>query len=173
MKKLVILMVVLLLVTACAEGMPPQMFLGSRGLMVLDGNQLASMGGSAPDASEFGGMNIAGFSAGDGDKSAPSIFLVYNDVIYAALDMTAMFGQPTLDAKGMSQVFIDLCEAYDFDVLTYNGEDNASKYSYGDIDAFMQLAAESDEVTDGAENPYDNFSTLEEFVAAVRADVEG
>lgn len=170
MKKfLVILLALTMLSTAAlAEGMAPQMFLGSRGLMVLDGNQLASMGGTAPDASVYGGLNIAGFSAAGEGQSAPAIFLVYNGVVYMAMDMTAMFGQPTLDTKGMSQVFIDLCEAYNFAVVTYSTPGDGGDFSFGDVAQLQALSPEGA----NADSLGEVYGTLEDFVAAVRAAVE-
>lgn len=169
MKKFLVILLALTLLSTAAigEGMSPQMFLGSRGLMVLDGNQLASMSGEEIDASMYGGLNIAGFGAGR-ENSIPGIFLVYNGVVYMAMDMTAMFGQPTFDAKGMSQVFIDLCEAYVFDAITYQDSEDGQSFSYGAVDKLLEVSPEGAD-TSGLNNVY---STLDEFVAAVRAAVE-
>lgn len=170
MKKFLVILLALTLLSTAAigEGMSPQMFLGSRGLMVLDGNQLASMSGEEIDASMYGGLNIAGFSAAGEGQSAPSIFLVYNGVIYMAMDMTAMFGQPTLDTKGMSQVFIDICEAYDFDVVTYSTPGDGGDFSFGDVAQLQTLSPEGA----NAESLGEVYDTREDFVAAVRAAVE-
>ena len=129
MKKRIAAFVILLVLLggALAEGFSPSMFLGSRGLMVLDQNQINSMGSQGEGESDSGMDVLAEYSmailtVSDKENSPPSIIFTYDGVVYFALDMTAMFGQSTLDAKGMSQVFIDLCNAYDFDIYGFANE---------------------------------------------------
>ena len=126
MKKVILLVMALLLVgaLACAESFTPSMFLGSRGLMVLDENQMNSMGSSEGDTNPAEAMKglsygLLGLPEGDG---AASIVFFDGEKFYAAFDMTAMFGSGTLDSKAIGSIFVDFCKAFDFDVWMIGGD---------------------------------------------------
>ena len=96
MKKMILIVIALLLIgaLASAEGFTPSMFLGSRGLMVIDENQMNSMGGSSGDANPADAMKGLSYGALSlpEDGGAASIIFYDGEKLYAAFDMTAMFG---------------------------------------------------------------------------------
>lgn len=132
MKKYIVIALALLLIgaLASAEGFTPSMFLGSRGLMVMDENQMNSMGGSSGDtkpADAMKGLSYGALSLPD-DGGAASIVFFDGEKFYAAIDMTAMFGGGAVDHKGMGSIFVDFCKAYDFDVWMIGGKDMSDVY---------------------------------------------
>ena len=120
MRKLLFVLICLLMIgaLASAEGFTPSMFLGSRGLMVMDENQLNSMGGSSgdtPPAEVMHGLSYGALGLPE-DEGAASIVFFDGEKFYAAIDMAAMFGGGSTDGKAMGSIFVDFCQAYDFDV---------------------------------------------------------
>lgn len=167
MKKVILLVLAMVLVgaVAMAEGMLPSMFFGSRGLMVMDENQLASMGGENNiNTSELAGMTMCAFSTG-GEDGTPSIMLYDGEKLYVAFDMTAMFGEGTLDAKGMSGIFTDFCNAYDYDCLMLSNGDGEIMY-YKDTEVLEKVLATYGEDTPIPEETYHDKA---DFIAACEA----
>ena len=159
MKKAImcVLLVLSLAFAASAEGMLPQMFLASRGLMVLDQNQIESMGGSTSE-SELD-YSYCGFSTSD---STPMI-VWQDDMFYMAMEMSAMFGNPTMNAKGLSQVFIDFCRSYpDFEIYTCDGDIVYVR----NTDTLNSLLTTADDI------PSTICSSMDEFIEAVKEHVE-
>lgn len=176
-KYIAIALMLLLCCSALAEGMTPAMFLGSRGLMVLDQNQLNSM--SSQDETEsddswkiLGEYPLAVFSVPSGENSTPTIMFSYDGIVYAAFEMTAMFGQGTMDGKGMSQVFVDLCSAYDFDIywLTIDGGDG---FFYAkDMGQWKSLILRSGGSENAGAFASHRKESKEEFIEAVKTTFE-
>jgi hypothetical protein len=110
MKKLLVLMLSLLLIgaLASAEDFTPSMFLGSRGLMVMDENQMNSMGGSSGDTAPAEAMHglSYGVLALPQDEGTASIVFFDGEKFYAAFDMSSMFGGSAIDEKGHLTVSI-------------------------------------------------------------------
>ena len=98
------------------------MFMASRGMMVLDQNQLEAMSGS-PTTDP--GYNYCVFSIGT-SESSPTIAWK-DEMMYIAIEPSAMFGQGTMDAKAITQVYIDFCRAFP----------NYEIYAYGDEIVYM------------------------------------
>ena len=167
MKKLMSIILVLLLLSciATAEGMKPSTFLASRGLLVLDQNMLEAMSSDSEGISfdDFPDVTMCIFEFGE--DYTPSI-VVKDEVFYVGLDMTVMFGEGTLDAKAISQIFIDLCTEYpNYDMYAF-GNSNMQCYmpdmsileKFADVEGF---------------NPDDTvtYNSMDEFLDAVRASV--
>lgn len=170
MKKFILLVLALALVcSAFAEEFTPAMFLGSRGLMVMDEKQMESMGGGFDSENDkandyLHNVDMVVFSNGNGENSAPGIFFTDDGVMYMAFDMTAMFGGGMLDAKGMSQIFIDLCNAYDFEV--YMCSIGETDYTYAkDPDSLIESMGVSEADIAKAEL----IETKDEFIDTVKA----
>lgn len=154
MKKYVVLLLAMFLIfTASAESITPAMFMASRGMMVLDENQLEAMGGlNNPDF----GCSFCAFSAGSED-SAPAIAWE-EDTLYVAFDMTSMFGQGTMDADALTQVYIDFCQAFpSFDAYTY-GDDIA----YLKDESILEKLSE-----ESAQIPAQICPTLDDFINCI------
>ena len=160
MKNVFVLVLVLMLCAmAMAEGMTPAAYLASRGLMVLDENQIAAMGGESSDSPDLNGLSY--FLLSTVGENSPPIF-AFNDghIMYIAMEMGAMFGSPTMDGKALSQVFIEMCEMFDFDVYGFGSGDSTSfGYVYGDMDKLMEVA----DVNDGALHDTKICQTKDEF----------
>lgn len=126
MKKLFSLILVLALigVAAVAETtFTPAMFLGSRGLVVMDEKQL---GGNQDDSwKDLGVSTLCVYSISTTGNDA--IAFTDNGTMYAAFNMTAMFGGGGAD---LSQVYADFCRSYDFDCYMAVTEGSADIVSY-------------------------------------------
>ena len=175
MKKRIAALVILMVFmgVAIAEGFTPSMFLGSRGLMVLDENQMNGTGsGEESEPNEELEMvkqyRMVGFTMSEQENSAPAIYFTDNGVLYAAFEMMAMFGHGTMDGKGLSQVFIDFCNAYDFDLYTF-GLNGGTQFAYADDPEAMAEVFNAS----GADIENAGFTeTKEEFIEAVKAAFE-
>lgn len=170
-KVMLFLVVSLLLIgaLASAEDFTPSMFLGSRGLTVIDENQVNSMGGSGGDTSPADAMNGLTYGALNLPESGntPSIVFYDGENFYAAFDMTAMFSGGALDIKGMGSIFVDFCKAYDFDVWMIGGMGISDVY-VKDTDAISTLLGtnlEDDQI------PEDVTQDKDEFIESVKAQL--
>ena len=169
MKKMILIVIALLLIgaLASAEAMLPSMFFGSRGLLVMDENQLASMGGENDiDLSGMSGTTMCAFSTG-GDDGSPAIVVYDGEKMYVAFDMTAMFGNGALDAKGMIGIFTDFCKAYDYDVLMISGGGTGILYCR-DTEALEKTLAN---YGDDSPVPEEIYHDKAEFIGACEAFV--
>lgn len=152
-KSIVILLALFLIFTAASETVTPAMFMASRGMMVLDQNQMEAMSGS-PVADP--GYRFCAFSAGSED-SAPAIAWK-NETIYVAFDMTSMFGQGTMDANALTQVYIDFCQAFP----------NFDAYTYGDDIAYLKDETILEKLSEeSAQIPAQICPTLDDFINCI------
>lgn len=169
MKKNALLVLVMLLIGAVAsgEGFTPPMFLGSRGLMVLDENQLNSMDDSESETSPaetIRGTSYGVFSLNEGE-GPDSIVFFDGEKLYAAFDMTAMFGSGTLDRKAMGSIFVDFCKAYDFDLWMVGGNTMTDMY-VRDTDTLGKLL---DTMSEDDKIPENITHDKDEFIESVKA----
>ena len=171
MKKLLVLMLSLLLIgaLASAEDFTPSMFLGSRGLMVMDENQMNSMGGSSGDTAPAEAMHglSYGVLALPQDEGTASIVFFDGEKFYAAFDMSSMFGGSAIDEKAMGSIFVDFCKAYDFDVWTISEDDMTDVY-VRDTDT---LAVLLDAIPEGGQIPENITHDKDEFIESVKAQL--
>ena len=123
MKRILIFVLALMLCAGAFADMTPSIFMSGRGLMVLDTNQLADMG---VDMSGFNTeidatMAIYLFD----DPTFGNLILWYEDgVAYVTVDLSALLGHGMASTKkGISQVFIDFCKTFDFDICVFSGND--------------------------------------------------
>lgn len=127
MKKLIALVLAMLIAGAVATAettFTPAMFLGSRGLVVMDEKQMG--GGSLDEMKEMlGGASLCAYSISS--TGGDSIVFTDGGTLYAAFNMAAMFGGQGAD---LSQVFADFCRAYDFDCYMVQTEGNTSNVSF-------------------------------------------
>lgn len=169
-KKLLPFLVISLLLIgalASAEGFTPSMFLGSRGLMVMDENQLNSMGSSEGNTYNKLGLEslsygVLGLSHDDGPAA-----IVFSDgeKFYLALDMTSMFGSATLDDKAFGSIFVDFCKAYDFDLWMIGNDDTTAVY-VRDTDTLSKLL---DAIPEDGHIPENITHDKDEFIESVKA----
>lgn len=169
MKKMILIVIALLLVgaLASAEGFTPSMFLGSRGLMVMDENQLNSMGGSVDDTGSSQSMNGLSYGALalPNENSSAGIFFHDGEKFYAAFDMTAMFGDGALDDKALGSIFVDFCKAYDFDIWMIGSGDMTDLY-VRDTDTLAKLL---DTIPEDGQIPENITHDKDEFIESVKA----
>lgn len=168
MKKVFLLVLALVLVgaLALAEGVAPSMFLVGRGLMVLDEDQLSSMGSDGTDSESFKGLEgstMCGFAPSE--ESTPAIILYDGEKLYIAFDMTSMFGDGTMDSKAIGSVFIDFCNAYDYDILFFSEANDGLIYcrDEGVLDKMLSLSNDPSSV------PNQIYQDKAEFIAACSA----
>ena len=179
MKRVVLLVMVLLLAgVAIAEGLTPAMFLGSRGLMVLDENRLNSMNqgeNSNPvSGAMFNGLDVCVYSVSE-DNRSESIVFTDDGVFYVAIDMLSMFnggGNNSGSGNALMQTFIDLCNAYDFDLYGYSSGKGPMLY-YGDMSVFADMARASGVSEEEIQQTMDAAAAdlpqnKEEFIAALK-----
>lgn len=147
MRKFLLLVLALMLcASAVAEGFTPAMFLGSRGLMVMDQDRLSSMGGGSSGMEIYNGLSICLYAAGSGEDSSDAIIFTDDGVLYFAFDMAAMFaGQGSGNAKALGQTYMDLCKAYDFEMYAFVSGD--LECFYGDLTAFVDAMTVASGVT--------------------------
>ena len=168
MKKVCLLVLALVLVgaLALAEGVEPSMFLVGRGLMVLDEEQLRSMGSDGTGSESFQGLEgstMCGFAPSE--QSTPAIMLYDGEKLYIAFDMTSMFGEGTMDSKAIGSVFIDFCNAYDYDIFFFGEGDEGLIYCRDDgtMEKFLSLSDDPSSV------PNQIYQDKAEFLAACTA----
>jgi len=122
-KRVLIIVLALMLYAGAFADMTPSMFMSGRGLMVLDTNQLADMG---VDMSGFNTEIDATMAIYLYDEPTfGNLILWYEDgVAYVTVDLSALLGHGMASTKkGISQVFIDFCKTFDFDICVFSGND--------------------------------------------------
>lgn len=147
MKRLFVLVLALMLcASAVAEGFSPAMFLGSRGLMVMDQDRLNSMGGGSSGMEMYSGLSICLYGAGSDENSSDAIIFTDNGALYVAFDMMSMFsGEGSGNAKALGQTYLDLCKAYDFEMYAFGGGE--LECFCGDLTALVNAMTAASDVT--------------------------
>lgn len=168
MKKVFLLVLALVLVgvLALAEGVAPSAFLVGRGLMVLDEEQMRSMGSDDTGSESFQGLEgstMCGFATSE--ESTPAIMLYDGEKLYIAFDMTSMFGEGTMDSKAIGSVFIDFCNAYDYDILFF-GEGNDGLIYCRDDSVLEKMRSLAEDLSSVPDQIYQDKA---EFIAACSA----
>ena len=146
--------------SAMAESTSPLVFLTGRGLMVMDENQLNSLSGEEGDTEQTDfGSDFCGLSTEDGGAA---IYMIYDGTMYVGFDMAGAFsGDEGMGKAGVAQVFVDLCEAFEFPFYICNDMVYAP-----DTDSLLALLDQAESIP---EHIYDNMA---DFTAAVMASVQ-
>lgn len=133
----VVLLVVLttaLLAAALAENMSPSMIAGSRGLMVMDEDQINNLSDPSSEESsstmphtDYTYILVApgGNSVDESSGTGASGGLIWYDgsKCYFAFDMASLFGQSAASTTTYIDVFTDICKNCDFDVCCFADAD--------------------------------------------------
>ena len=161
MKKIIVLVLALIIVTfAVAEGMTPQMFLMGRGLMVLDESQMSTPEDSSSDNGWMKDLDVVVLSL----PSEGAAAIAFSDV---AFGMASAFSGNTGSTNNSSiiQAFVDFCKAYEFDAYFAQTNESENAFCYAaDVGKLAELAEGT-----GEEMPIENQCTSkDEFLEAVQ-----
>lgn len=177
-RAMVIIFILMICCTSIAEGMTPAMLIGSRGFVVMDENRLNSMNNSessAPiDGKKFNGVRMCMYAMG-GENSSEVIMFTDNDVYYAAFDMMSMFSGGSADGTAMAQTYIDLCNAFDFDIYLF-GKGDGPMNVYGEKETLLKamegFGASDEEIIEFLENPSGFCDSKEDFISKVKENIK-
>ncbi len=170
------ILVLMLCAGAIAESMTPAMFIGSRGFVVMDENRLNSMNNSEDaepiSGKKLGGLRMCVYVPGN-ENSSEVIMFTDNDVYYAALDMMGAFSGQS-NGMVMAQTYIDLCDAFDFDLYMY-GSGTEPMAVYGDKEALLKameaLGSSEEDMLKILENENDFCESKEDFINIVKDSI--